>query len=141
VIPLDDPLGPAVMLLLLDECPLPTKELIAEFLANYPLNKSFSQSGQSDPQTHRNLCVILSCLAEKLAGALSTSLLMHCSRDGGVNSDNGDHRDDDASGRFKMETFSSTLFSLPALVAILPPRHSLTNQPPPSWTRRLWGIC
>jgi hypothetical protein len=28
VIPMDDPLGPAVVILLLDECPLPTKVLL-----------------------------------------------------------------------------------------------------------------
>ena len=46
VIPIGDPLGPAVMLLLLDECPLPTKESVAEFLAEWPLTKRTSQSGE-----------------------------------------------------------------------------------------------
>jgi len=77
VIPISDPLGPAVMLLLLDECPLPTKSSVAEFLRYWPLTRQFSHLGVEDPQTHRNVCVILSCLAEKLAGPASTTLLLN----------------------------------------------------------------
>ena len=55
VIPLSDPLGPAVMLLLLDECPLPTKESVAEFLAHWPLTKQSSQSGEAWSHSTRHL--------------------------------------------------------------------------------------
>jgi len=83
VIPVSDPLGPAVMLLLLDECPLPTRASVAQFLRNWPLTKEASHLGVEDPQTHRNVCVILCCLAEKLAGPASVSLLVNQNTQGG----------------------------------------------------------
>ncbi|KAL3859970.1 hypothetical protein ACJMK2_010148 [Sinanodonta woodiana] len=74
-IPLDDPLGPAVITLLLDECPLPTKEAIAELRETLCLSKSGPTKLFSECSSQRNICVLLGCLAEKLAGPNSLALL------------------------------------------------------------------
>jgi len=69
VIPMEDPLGPAVMSLFLDDCPLPTRETAlrcVEFLDDL---------SDSDIKEHRNLMIVLGCLAEKLAGPNSVALL------------------------------------------------------------------
>ncbi|GIX66515.1 RING finger and SPRY domain-containing protein 1 [Caerostris extrusa] len=68
VIPMDDPLGPAVITLLLDECPLPSKESIAKLSKVFTLSKEQAIQGKTNPTRHRNICVILGCIAEKLAG-------------------------------------------------------------------------
>ncbi|GFY61450.1 RING finger and SPRY domain-containing protein 1 [Trichonephila inaurata madagascariensis] len=75
VIPMDDPLGPAVITLLLDECPLPTKESIAKLSKVFCLSKDQAIQGRFNPTRHRNICVILGCIAEKLAGPSSVALL------------------------------------------------------------------
>merc|ERR1719334_1668219 len=70
VIPLCDPLGPAVMSLLLDDCPLPTRETAVkclELLDSLPSTNSTKQ--------HRNLMIVIGCIAEKLAGPNSVALL------------------------------------------------------------------
>lgn len=75
VITCDDPLGPAVMTLILDDCPLPAKEAIVT------LEKFLAVCGQTANDSalsyarHRNVCILYGCLAEKLAGAASTNLL------------------------------------------------------------------
>ncbi|XP_054165300.1 RING finger and SPRY domain-containing protein 1-like [Oppia nitens] len=76
VIPIDDPLGPAVILLLLDDCPLPTKESITKL--THILNLSNINSKHISRQSiakHRNTCSVIGCLAEKLAGTNSMTLL------------------------------------------------------------------
>ncbi|XP_064640235.1 RING finger and SPRY domain-containing protein 1-like [Lineus longissimus] len=75
IIPHDDPLGPAVIILLLDDCPLPSKESIAKLCSNLRLNYQASINAREHPQKHRNICVVLGCLAEKLAGPISVHLL------------------------------------------------------------------
>ncbi|GFT60569.1 RING finger and SPRY domain-containing protein 1 [Nephila pilipes] len=75
VIPMDDPLGPAVITLLLDECPLPTKESIAKLSKVFYLSKEQAIQGKFNPTRQRNICVILGCIAEKLAGPSSVVLL------------------------------------------------------------------
>lgn len=81
VIPLSDPLGPAVMTLLLDDCPLPTKETAVRCLnlidrLEPALNDSDSDSNNNAGVTkHRNLAIVLGCIAEKLAGPRSVALL------------------------------------------------------------------
>ncbi|CAG2117920.1 unnamed protein product, partial [Medioppia subpectinata] len=74
VIPIDDPLGPAVILLLLDDCPLPTKESITKLSEMLDLchTKHISRHQMAK---HRNACVVIGCLAEKLAGPNSMALL------------------------------------------------------------------
>jgi len=79
VIPLSDPLGPAVMTLLLDDCPLPTKETAVKCLDLIDkLQEEFGEGkeGESEAITkHRNLAIVLGCIAEKLAGPRSVALL------------------------------------------------------------------
>ncbi|XP_076338437.1 RING finger and SPRY domain-containing protein 1-like isoform X1 [Tachypleus tridentatus] len=75
VIPMDDPLGPAVITLLLDDCPLPTKESIISLSQMFNLSEEAASEGKNEPRRHRNICVVLGCIAEKLAGPSSVSLL------------------------------------------------------------------
>eukprot|EP00090_Calanus_glacialis_P028360 TRINITY_DN4556_c0_g1_i1.p1 TRINITY_DN4556_c0_g1~~TRINITY_DN4556_c0_g1_i1.p1 ORF type:complete len:663 (-),score=176.66 TRINITY_DN4556_c0_g1_i1:82-2070(-) len=81
VIPLSDPLGPAVMTLLLDDCPLPTKEtavrcldLIDKLDKLKPMTDDESNTAEAVTK-HRNLAIVLGCIAEKLAGPRSVALL------------------------------------------------------------------
>ncbi|KAI0217888.1 RING finger and SPRY domain-containing protein 1 [Lamellibrachia satsuma] len=75
VIPMEDPLGPAVITLLLDECPLPTKEAISKLCTILKLSDATSVTERGNAKKHRNICVVLGCLAEKMAGPSSISLL------------------------------------------------------------------
>ncbi|KAJ1523563.1 hypothetical protein ONE63_001411 [Megalurothrips usitatus] len=72
VIPIHHPLGPAAITLLFDDCPLPTKECVLK-LSNI-LNLSMPMYSQGTPQ-HRNTCVLLGLLAEKLSGPSSIAIL------------------------------------------------------------------
>lgn len=74
-IPMKDPLGPAVITLLLDECPLPSKEAIVELRKNLGLSKNGPSPVYKAYDCQRNICVLLGCLAEKLAGPNSIALL------------------------------------------------------------------
>ncbi|XP_026473352.1 RING finger and SPRY domain-containing protein 1-like [Ctenocephalides felis] len=71
VIPMDHPLGPSVITLLLDDCPLPSKDSVIKVSKLFDL----SMSGGEDSARHRNICVILGCMAEKLAGPSSVAIL------------------------------------------------------------------
>lgn len=75
VIPLDDPLGPAVITLLLDECPLPTKDALQKLSDMLSLSSAVAQQDALNPAKHRNTTAVLGCLAEKLAGLPSIGLL------------------------------------------------------------------
>ncbi|XP_075045064.1 RING finger and SPRY domain-containing protein 1 [Mixophyes fleayi] len=75
VIPLEDPLGPAVITLLLDECPLPTKDALQKLTEKLNLSGTTAIQDSSNPAKHRNTTAVLGCLAEKLAGPASVSLL------------------------------------------------------------------
>ncbi|KAF0041476.1 hypothetical protein F2P81_007374 [Scophthalmus maximus] len=75
VIPLDDPLGPAVITLLLDECPLPTKDALQKLSDMLSLSSAVAQQDALNPAKHRNTTAVLGCLAEKLAGPASIGLL------------------------------------------------------------------
>lgn len=77
VIPLQDPLGPAVITLLLDDCPLPSKETVVHLCKFFELSGEKADDGWKDPRQHRNICVVLGCIAEKLAGPASIALLTH----------------------------------------------------------------
>lgn len=64
-------MGPSVITLLLDDSPLPSKESVQEVSNFLP-----SKDTTSTIPCERNFCVILGCLAEKLAGpAGSMSIL------------------------------------------------------------------
>uniref|UniRef100_A0A8C7PVU5 Ring finger and SPRY domain containing 1 n=1 Tax=Oncorhynchus mykiss TaxID=8022 RepID=A0A8C7PVU5_ONCMY len=75
VIPLDDPLGPAVITLLLDECPLPTKDALQKLSGMLSLSSTVARQDAVIPSKHRNTTAVLGCLAEKLAGPASIGLL------------------------------------------------------------------
>jgi len=75
VIPIEDPLGPAVIALLLDECPLPTKDALCQLKNMVNFKKEDVKALFCDAQNERNVCILLGCLAEKLAGSESINLL------------------------------------------------------------------
>ncbi|KAI1307650.1 RING finger and SPRY domain-containing protein 1 [Halotydeus destructor] len=75
VIPIDDPLGPAVILLLLDDSPLPTKDSILKLAEVLNLSEDALKRRTSSSSRHRNICIVLGCLAEKMAGPNSVFLL------------------------------------------------------------------
>jgi hypothetical protein len=73
VIPMDDSLGPATIILLLDDCPLPTKETVVKLAQVFDLDSDKSKEGRSKPNEHRNIVIVLGCFAEKLAGPRSVA--------------------------------------------------------------------
>ncbi len=80
VIPLDDPLGPATISLLLDECPLPSRELLQGLTSQLELgvvdwSGGGAKVGHERVRMHHNVAIVLGCLAEKLAGSRSIYLL------------------------------------------------------------------
>eukprot|EP00106_Octopus_bimaculoides_P013656 XP_014781098.1 PREDICTED: RING finger and SPRY domain-containing protein 1-like [Octopus bimaculoides] len=82
-IPLDDPLGAAVITLLLDQCPLPSKITTLKLTKLLKLSKDGCDENFRSAQAQRNLCIILGCLAEKMAGKWKFTTL----RDGLQHSD------------------------------------------------------
>lgn len=76
---IQDTLGPAVITLLMDECPLPTKEAIVHLTQFLHLSKYTAERAKpkstGDPDYHRNTCIVLGCISEKMAGPGSVSLL------------------------------------------------------------------
>ncbi|XP_070507159.1 RING finger and SPRY domain-containing protein 1-like isoform X2 [Chironomus tepperi] len=68
VIPIDHAMGPSVITLLLDDSPLPSKESVEQ------VAQMITETNTTIPH-ERNLCVILGCLAEKLAGPCSIAIL------------------------------------------------------------------
>uniref|UniRef100_A0A914R3N5 Uncharacterized protein n=1 Tax=Parascaris equorum TaxID=6256 RepID=A0A914R3N5_PAREQ len=70
-VPAEDALGPAVITLFLDEGPLPTNETVTRLIARLRLDEPDLQVSSV---WHRNTCIVLGCLAEKLAGASSVHI-------------------------------------------------------------------
>ncbi|EFO22162.2 hypothetical protein LOAG_06326 [Loa loa] len=69
VVPVEEPLGPAVITLFLDESPLPTKETVMRLLTHHMhLELSHLTNRKDLSSRHRNICIVLGSLAEKLAG-------------------------------------------------------------------------
>jgi len=74
VIPLGDPLGPATISVLLDECPLPASETVARLVEGMELEKWTSRDSKAgmaygqETARHRNIAMVLGTLADKLAG-------------------------------------------------------------------------
>lgn len=68
VIPIEHAMGPSVITLLLDDSPLPSKDTVIEVA-------EMIKSDTVSTPCERNLCVILGCLAEKLAGPCSIAIL------------------------------------------------------------------
>ncbi|XP_025190728.1 RING finger and SPRY domain-containing protein 1-like [Melanaphis sacchari] len=73
VIPLDDPLSPALITVILDDCPLPDKDTVMKLSQMLDLSNKTPKRKTVDQ--HRNICVILGILADKLPGPLSIALL------------------------------------------------------------------
>ncbi|XP_050524153.1 RING finger and SPRY domain-containing protein 1-like [Daktulosphaira vitifoliae] len=73
VIPLDDPLSPALITVILDDCPLPDKDTIIKLSFMLDLSNKTPKCKTIDQ--HRNICVILGILADKLPGPSSIALL------------------------------------------------------------------
>lgn len=69
VVPVKHPMGASVIALLLDDSPLPTKDSVLK------VADMITHSLRRTPRRERNLCVILGCLAEKLAGRSSIAML------------------------------------------------------------------
>ncbi|OAD52697.1 RING finger and SPRY domain-containing protein 1 [Eufriesea mexicana] len=74
VIPMHNPLGPSVITLLLDDCPLPSKELVLRLSHMFQLFQKLGNVQTSATQ-QRNICVVLGCIADKLAGPSSIAIL------------------------------------------------------------------
>ncbi|XP_076244487.1 RING finger and SPRY domain-containing protein 1 [Calliopsis andreniformis] len=74
VIPMHNPLGPSVITLLLDDCPLPSKESVLTLSGMFQLYQKLGKDQTSATQ-QRNICVVLGCIAEKLAGPSSIAML------------------------------------------------------------------
>ncbi|XP_063702899.1 RING finger and SPRY domain-containing protein 1-like [Culicoides brevitarsis] len=68
-VPVEHSMGASVITLLMDDSPLPSKDAVME-VADM-INKTVRRSVRRE----RNLCVILGCLAEKLAGPSSIAVL------------------------------------------------------------------
>ncbi|VDP06139.1 unnamed protein product [Soboliphyme baturini] len=73
IVPVDNPLGPAVITLFLDESPLPTKETVTKLLFLLNLSGELVRQNIHPPSWHKNLCIVLGCLSEKLAGPNSVA--------------------------------------------------------------------
>jgi RING finger and SPRY domain-containing protein 1 len=90
IVPQEHPMGPSVICLLLDDSPLPSKDTVLQVA-----DMVTQSSRRTVSKRERNLCVILGCLAEKLAGPsasialLSDTTLTYLFRnlDDGINSD------------------------------------------------------
>ncbi|XP_065172030.1 RING finger and SPRY domain-containing protein 1-like [Atheta coriaria] len=75
VIPMHDPLGPSVITLLLDDCPLPSRESVQRVAKMFNLSKDRALLSRDTAPRERNICVVLGCIAEKLAGPSSQGIL------------------------------------------------------------------
>ncbi|BET00460.1 SPRY domain [Nesidiocoris tenuis] len=75
VVPVEEPLGPAAITLLLDDCPLPNKETVLRLARHFDLSHKNRVLRGKDPRRHRNICIVLGVLAEKLSGPSSVAIL------------------------------------------------------------------
>lgn len=75
VVPLYDPLGPSIITLLLDDCPLPSKESVFKVINMLNLSRTSAINGRSNPAREANICVVLGCIAETLAGPRNLKIL------------------------------------------------------------------
>ncbi|KHJ47843.1 hypothetical protein D918_02001 [Trichuris suis] len=67
-VPLSSPVAPAVITLFFDESPLPCKAAVAKVM------NELLEENQREPQSptwHRNMCLVIRCICEKLAGSNS----------------------------------------------------------------------
>lgn len=75
VIPMTDPLGSSVITLLLDDSPLPSRESVLHVASMFNLSAQSALVGRINAPKQRNICVVLGCIAEKLAGPSSLGIL------------------------------------------------------------------
>uniref|UniRef100_A0A2A4JLR4 RING finger and SPRY domain-containing protein 1 n=1 Tax=Heliothis virescens TaxID=7102 RepID=A0A2A4JLR4_HELVI len=75
VIPLENPLGPSAITTVFDDCPLPSKEQVIKLTQMFGLSAMRALSGDINVQVERNICVVLGCIADKLAGPNSIAVL------------------------------------------------------------------
>lgn len=75
VIPMLDPLGPSVITLLLDDCPLPSRESVLHVASMFNLSAQSALADRANAPKQRNISVVLGCIAEKLAGPSSLGIL------------------------------------------------------------------
>ncbi|CAH1389559.1 unnamed protein product [Nezara viridula] len=81
VVPVEDPLGPAVITLLLDDCPLPNKNAVLRLSSKFNLSSKNRVSRGMDNRKPRNICIALGVLAEKLSGPSSVAILTSATLD------------------------------------------------------------
>ncbi|CAH2211287.1 jg114, partial [Pararge aegeria aegeria] len=75
VIPIEDPFGPAAISVLLDECPLPSKETVIRMTQYLGLSAKRTNLRHKRTRVERNICITLGCIAEKLVGPNSEAIL------------------------------------------------------------------
>ncbi|KAK0081567.1 hypothetical protein PV325_011932 [Microctonus aethiopoides] len=77
VIPMSSPLGPSVITLLLDDCPLPSKDTVLKLSQMFFMAQSWETTEKlpTNVTQQKNICVVLGCIAEKLAGPSSIAVL------------------------------------------------------------------
>ncbi|CAK1588254.1 unnamed protein product [Parnassius mnemosyne] len=74
VIPLEDPFGPSAITILLDDCPLPSKDSVIKVTKLFRLSSQRAKAREINVRVERNICVVLGCIAEKLAGPNSVAV-------------------------------------------------------------------
>ncbi|CAH2226576.1 jg6302, partial [Pararge aegeria aegeria] len=75
VIPVEDPFGPTAISILLDECPLPSKETVIRLTQYFALSPERANRRNKSTRIERNICIALGCIAEKLVGPNSVAIL------------------------------------------------------------------
>ncbi|KZC08409.1 PREDICTED: RING finger and SPRY domain-containing protein 1-like [Dufourea novaeangliae] len=80
VIPMHNPLGPSVITLVLDDGPLPSKESVQRLSQMFQLYQKLGNV-QTTATQQCNICVVLGCVAEKLAGPRSIAILSDATLD------------------------------------------------------------
>ncbi|KAL7297681.1 hypothetical protein TKK_0009347 [Trichogramma kaykai] len=80
VIPMFNPLGASVITLMLDDCPLPSKDSVLRLSQVFQLSQDHKKTKISATQ-QRNICVVLGCIAERLAGPSSIAILSDATLD------------------------------------------------------------
>ncbi|XP_047524393.1 RING finger and SPRY domain-containing protein 1-like isoform X1 [Pieris napi] len=75
VIPIENPFGPTAISILLDACPLPSRETVIKVTELFGLSSERAKQGEINVRVDRNICIVLGSLAEKLVGPNSIAML------------------------------------------------------------------
>ncbi|CAH2035287.1 unnamed protein product, partial [Iphiclides podalirius] len=81
VIPLEDPFGPSAITILLDDCPLPSRDAVIKVTKLLRLSSQRATAREMNVRVERNICVVLGCIAEKLAGPNSVAIFTEATLD------------------------------------------------------------